>query len=94
MFSEKNAPKILQLIMNTTRPLKLYTTSHCHLCELALELVLQQCSAEQLMLIEIADDDCLLKSYGTRIPVLQRTDTLALLCWPFNGTDIQQFLSA
>lgn len=80
-------------MMNTIFLLKLYTTSHCHLCELALELVMQQ-SAKRVTLVEIADDDYLSESYGTRIPVLQRTDTLAELCWPFNENDIRLFLSA
>ena len=73
--------------------LKLYTTSHCHLCELALELVLQQCDATQIALIEIANDENFLNTYGTRIPVLQRLDTLAELNWPFNEHDLRDFLS-
>ena len=73
--------------------LKLYTTSHCHLCELALKLVLQQCNAEQITLVEIADDQDLMDTYGARIPVLQRTDTLAELNWSFNESDLQHFLS-
>ena len=80
--------------MNTLLPLKLYTTSHCHLCELALALVLHFCGTEQLLLIEITEDDDLLKRYGTRIPVLQRMDTLNELNWPFNKDDIQHFLNA
>ena len=74
--------------------LKLYTTSHCHLCELALELVLQQCAATQIALIEIENDENLLETYATRIPVLQRFDTLAELNWPFSEHDLRDFLSA
>ena len=74
--------------------LKLYTTSHCHLCELALELVLQQCAITQIAQIEIANDENLLETYGTRIPVLQRFDTLAELSWPFNELELKRFLNA
>ena len=74
--------------------LKLYITSHCHLCEIALGLLLQQYDVENVMLIEIADDNALFNTYGTRIPVLQRTDTLTELNWPFNESDIQHFLKA
>ena len=73
--------------------LKLYTTSYCHLCETALALVLQQCNAEQITLLEIAENQDLLNTYGMRIPVLQRADTLAELNWPFNESDLQHFLS-
>ena len=74
--------------------LKLYTTSHCHLCETALKLVLQQCKAEQVALIEIADNPNLMDVYGTRIPVLQREDTLDELYWPFDALQLSEFLSA
>ncbi len=79
-------------MMNARLTLKLYTTSHCHLCELALELVLLHCKACAIALVEIADNENLLSKYGTRIPVLQRTDTLAELGWPFNENDLQHFL--
>ena len=74
--------------------LKLYTTSHCHLCETALKLVLQQGSAAQLTLVEIADNQSLMDAYGTRIPVLQRSDTQAELNWPFDEKALKHFLSA
>jgi hypothetical protein len=73
--------------------LKLYTTSHCHLCETALALVLQQCDADKLELVEIAQDTLLINSYGLRIPVLQRLDTLAELNWPFTEYELHSFLS-
>ena len=73
--------------------LKLYTTSHCHLCETALELLLQQCKAEQVTPMEITENDDLMRVYGTRIPVLQRDDTLAELNWPFDVQQLGDFLS-
>jgi len=72
--------------------LKLYTTSHCHLCDEALSLVMQLCNADEVSLIEISDDQDLIDTYGTRIPVLQRLDTLAEIGWPFNSQDLMKFL--
>jgi hypothetical protein len=72
--------------------LKLYTTSHCHLCDEAFSLVMQLCNADQVSLIEIAEDQNLMYIYGTRIPVLQRLDTLAELSWPFSSQELVKFL--
>jgi len=70
--------------------LNLYTTSACHLCDQASALLgtLQL----DLVTIDIADSDLLVAKYGIRIPVLQRTDTLAELNWPFTMHDVQQFV--
>jgi glutaredoxin 2 len=70
----------------------LYSTTHCHLCELAHALVMQANGEIDLKVIDIADDDDLLAQYGVRIPVLQRLDTQAELNWPFNADDILKFL--
>lgn len=76
---------------NRTPPLiQLYTTSACHLCELA-EALLQEINLSAVS-IEITNDDALIADYGTRIPVLKRTDTQAELDWPFTNQDILQFL--
>jgi hypothetical protein len=80
--------------MNALFMLILFTTSHCHLCELAYDLVSQQCDGSELQCIEIIHDEKLLKAYELRIPVLQRTDTLAELSWPFGADDIRRFLKA
>ncbi|MES2580856.1 MAG: glutaredoxin family protein [Pseudomonadota bacterium] len=73
------------------KELYLYSTSHCHLCELAEALLIE--STEKLVeVIEIANDDRLLSQYGLRIPVLKRLDTNAELGWPFNSNDIALFL--
>lgn len=73
--------------------LKLYTTSHCHLCESALELILQHLVTEQLELVDIAENEYFLALYGTRIPVLQRLDSLAELGWPFSAHELHTFLN-
>lgn len=70
--------------------LVLYGTSCCHLCEQA-EAVLHELgmAAEH---IDIAEDDELLEKYGTRIPVLRRTDSGAELGWPFDAAMAAEFL--
>lgn len=80
--------------MLTLFPIKLYTTSNCHLCEQAIEMLRQATLTKQLIHVEIVDDALLLAVYGTRIPVLQRTDTASELDWPFSIDDIIQFVSA
>lgn len=79
--------------MLTLISLKLYTTSNCHLCEQAIELINRLDCFKQLELVEIIDDAALLSCYGTRIPVLQRTDNLMELDWPFNLSDINNFIN-
>jgi hypothetical protein len=80
--------------MQLTKQIYLYSTSNCHLCELALDLVMLQSVSEHVTIIEISDNKNLLEIYETRIPVLQRSDTQAELSWPFDENDLQQFLSA
>ena len=70
----------------------LYSTSHCHLCELAHALTFQLSKEYNLLVIEIADDEYLLARYSLKIPVLQRQDTLEELNWPFDEVKIKDFL--
>ena len=72
--------------------LVLYSTSHCHLCDLAHALIVNVAKINTLEIIEIADSDQLLAQYGLRIPVLLRADTKAELNWPFTEKDIIKFL--
>jgi Glutaredoxin-like domain (DUF836) len=74
------------------KQLILYSTSHCHLCDLAEALLAEFAQLIELKIVEIADDDDLLARYGTRIPVLQRPDNSTELNWPFNTVDIAAFL--
>jgi len=69
---------------------KLYGASSCHLCEKA-EAILGQ-SGVAYTRIDIRSDSTLLKKYGLRIPVLQRTDNGAELDWPFDPEDADAFL--
>lgn len=75
-----------------TKQLYLYSTSHCHLCELALSFVMQAGDDIEVDLIDIAENEALLTRYGMRIPVLQRQDTQAELDWPFNEASLHEFL--
>lgn len=70
--------------------LRLYTTEGCHLCEQA-EALLQSVGVA-IKRVDIAEDEDLLTLYGTRIPVLQRSDTGQELAWPFDGVAIDHFL--
>ena len=85
--------KLTFKIREMTKQLYLYSTSHCHLCELAHALILQAADSSNIKLIEIADDKALLAEYGLRIPVLSRIDTNAELNWPFNLVDITILLN-
>ena len=75
-----------------TNQLYLYSTSHCHLCELALSLIMQLTESIEVALIDIAGNESLLIEYSFRIPVLQRQDTLSELDWPFSETELREFL--
>ena len=88
-----NSRKLTFKILEMTKQLFLYSTSHCHLCELGYALILQTAVPGNVSLIDIADDEVLLAEYGMRIPVLKRIDTNAELTWPFNEVDIAVFLS-
>jgi hypothetical protein len=74
-----------------TEQLSLYSTSHCHLCELAFALAMKVPNIS-VIVIDIAEDELLLAKYGVRIPVLQRQDTELELHWPFSEADIHQLL--
>lgn len=78
---------------NQTFSIYLYTTSACHLCELAEELVLATLPSKTILMVEISEDDALISKYGEKIPVLYRNDTNTELCWPFSTADIQIFLA-
>lgn len=71
--------------------LYLYSTSHCHLCELAYSLAMKIPDVS-VNVLDVTDDEFLLAEYGVRIPVLQRQDTKMELNWPFSESDIQELL--
>ena len=62
--------------LNDTKPMQhliLYSTSHCSLCDQALELLFSMpgLAGVQLEVVDVADDDNLLSRYGENIPVLR-----------------------
>ncbi|MBD3656622.1 MULTISPECIES: glutaredoxin family protein [Marinobacter] len=71
-----------------------YTTSQCHLCELAEALLVSTPMQEPIPVdaIDIAQSTELVERYGTRIPVLRRNDTGAELDWPFDRDQLLDFL--
>jgi hypothetical protein len=75
------------------KQLNLYSTTHCHLCDLAHSLLLNFDYQVALKIIDIADDEALLDKFSLRIPVLQRQDTKAELNWPFTSADVHKFLA-
>ncbi|MDF0752330.1 glutaredoxin family protein [Marinobacter sp. 71-i] len=74
--------------------LTFYTTSQCHLCELAEALLVNTPMPEPVPVdaVDIAQSEQLVKLYGTRIPVLRRNDTSEELDWPFTRDQLINFL--
>ena len=75
--------------------LRFYTTSGCHLCEDAWELLLQWANRRLVTLdvdaVEIADDPKLMQQYGIRIPVIA-VGRDELDC-PFDEIALEAFLA-
>ncbi len=71
--------------------LVLYGTAFCHLCEQAQALLAQLAIAAEH--IDIVDDDAVLESYGTRIPVVKRMDDGSELGWPFDIEALRRFVA-
>lgn len=73
--------------------LLLYSTSACHLCELA-EDMLDEARRQGLRfryrVVDIVEDEGLLERYGVRIPVLRREDGEEL-GWPFDTAALVAF---
>ena len=72
---------------------QLFTTSGCHLCELAEALLMPMVEHGLLVeLVDIAEDPLLFDTYQLRIPVLRRADSRSELAWPFDADQIVSFL--
>lgn len=71
-----------------------YTTSQCHLCELAEALLVNTPMPAPIPVdaVDIAQSPQLVERYGTRIPVLRRNDTDEELDWPFTRDQLLNFL--
>ena len=68
--------------------LTLYTSPGCHLCEQAEEIL--DYVGVAFTAVDISTDVDLVRQYGVRIPVLQRSDK-AELGWPFDSLDVERF---
>lgn len=77
------------------KPIYLYSTQGCHLCELAREIISPLLNTEQLQLkeIDIAESDELIELYGVRIPVLKSPHHTEELGWPFDTKQVVEFLA-
>lgn len=58
------------------KPLVLYSTDHCTLCDEVLDLLLSmpELSGWSLTVIDIAADAALIEQYGDRLPVIRVDD--------------------
>lgn len=72
----------------------LLSTEACHLCELAQQVLMQvhQHHPLEVYLQDIADDEVMVESYGTRIPVLLDEVSGSELGWPFDMDSVLNWL--
>ncbi|MCG3766396.1 glutaredoxin family protein [Vibrio cincinnatiensis] len=68
----------------------LYSTSGCHLCEQAYQLLTQANIAAPITIVDIAFDDELFSRYGVTIPVVACQGVE--LNWPFDFNELTQWL--
>ena len=84
-------------LIDTNAPpeLILYSTTGCHLCEQAAQMVWRQGShhGRRLREVDVVDDEAVYRDYGIRIPVLKRCDSGAELAWPFSDQALTRFLA-
>jgi len=73
---------------------ELYSTSACHLCEQAVELLEQQLGPrnERWQERDIIEDEALVDRYGLRIPVLRHRASGRELGWPFDADTLRDWL--
>lgn len=73
----------------------LYGTLGCHLCEVAEQLIATtlDLNAVSIEVVDIADDDRLVESYGVLIPVLAEPKSGRELCWPFDPQQLLIFVA-
>ena len=76
--------------------LRFYTTSGCHLCDQALDVISSSLKRipYELEMIEIADSDALIEALGTKIPVLENPGISSQLCWPFGVKEVRKLVDA
>lgn len=76
--------------------LLIFGTSGCHLCEEA-ELIIKDCLPNSLELtietIDIAEQEQWQERFALRIPVLYHPETKKDLGWPFEPSDVKEFIN-
>ena len=74
--------------------LKLYSTSHCHLCEQAESFLVNLANEYDIgwQIIEITENNELYENYSLIIPVIKRLDNNVEISWPFTEVDIHAFI--
>ncbi len=74
----------------------LMSTSGCHLCDQAVELLVTGLDPERHSVdeVDIAFDDALMERFGVRIPVLVDEASGAELGWPFDADRLQLFVAS
>ena len=80
----------------------LYSRDECELCDKALAMVQEVLAASNtpavtaqwdVVKVDITKDATLSEKFGWHIPVIERTDTNALLYWPFPPSRLRDFLA-
>ncbi len=71
----------------------LFSTPHCHLCEMAETLLNSMDTVTDIHKVDIATSEEMVEEYGVRIPVLRIAPGYEL-DWPFDAQKVQQFLDA
>ncbi|WP_415890844.1 glutaredoxin family protein [Neptuniibacter sp. SY11_33] len=76
------------------RELELMGTVGCHLCEVAEQLIASSVDMQKYAIyqVDIADDDDLVERYGVKIPVLLDLESKDELEWPFDQSQLLEFL--
>jgi hypothetical protein len=77
------------------KQLVLFSTSACHLCEQALQLLQPWLQREEWSLeeVDISTSEDLFQRYGLIIPVLRHVASGTELNWPFDGDALNGFLA-
>ncbi len=71
----------------------LFQRDHCHLCELAWE-VLAQAQVPDFDSVWIEGDKALENQYGLRVPVLKHTRYGMELDWPFTAEQVRRLMAS
>jgi hypothetical protein len=72
----------------------LMSTSGCHLCDQAIEIIITSLDPglHSVDEVDIALDDALVERYGVRIPVLVDETSGVELGWPFDRAALMAFV--